>query len=173
MTPDRPDLVEPISDASLVTSLDLLDHEQGIRAAQTSTRGRALQTLHGSPDAPLHAMVNYIRRGSYIRPHRHWTQDGAVQKGESFVCHKGSGKIIFFDNSGNIIRIMPISAAKPEFILIPPQVYHTLVANSEMLIMIENKTGPYNPETDKSFHPAFPEEGSKEVEALMEEWLRL
>lgn len=145
-------------------------------AAKQSLRKRHLHLLHTSHAAFLHSMVNTFTKGTYAAPHRHFNYNkkgDLVQKGESFIALEGSGKIISFDDAGNIKEVIHLDAQLQSMCWIPSTVWHTVVPTTEVFIVFENKTGPWEEETDKSFHPNFPKEGADEASSFVLKWEQL
>jgi cupin fold WbuC family metalloprotein len=144
--------------------------------AKKSPRKRHLHLLHTSHEAFLHSMVNTFTKGTYAAPHRHYNYDkegSLVQKGESFIALEGKGKIISFDDAGNVMEVVRLDASLQSMCWIPSTVWHTVVPDSEVFMVFENKTGPWEETTDKCFHPKFPKEGEEASVALLNEWERL
>ncbi len=141
--------------------------------ADINFRKRTLQMLHSSHDAELHSMINVFKKGSYAAPHVHWIEkeDGRIiKKGESFLALEGEGKIILFDNEGNVVSVIGMNAKEQTMIWIPAGVWHTVVATSSYLIVFENKTGPWKEGEDKIFHPRFPGEGEAQGSSFVKAW---
>lgn len=142
-------------------------------AARTNNRKRTLQMLHPSHEAELHSMINVFTPGSYTAPHRHLIEliDGkTIRKGESFIALEGKGKIILFDDNGNVIRTIELDAAEQTMVWIPADVWHAVVCLSDAFIVFENKTGPWKEGEDKLFHSGFPAEGDESAALLVKEW---
>jgi cupin fold WbuC family metalloprotein len=136
------------------------------RAARENPRGREVLRLHASDDEPLQRMVNALRPGSYVQPHRHVTPE----KAEGFVILCGALGVVLFDEAGN--------ARESDFILldrergvhladIRPGVWHTIFALAPDTAVYEAKAGPYLPDSDKGFAPFAPAEGSPGAAAYL------
>jgi cupin fold WbuC family metalloprotein len=141
--------------------------------AKNSERKRHLVRLHTTDEAKLHSMINVFTKGSYVQPHRHWVKDEAGElttKGESFIALKGKGRIIQFDDDGNVIDLVDLDASQQDMLWIPENCWHTVLALSPVFIVFENKTGPWDAETDKAFHSSFPSENANNLEKYVEEW---
>lgn len=146
------------------------------KLALASPRKRHLHMLHTSHEAHLHTMINTFTKGTYARPHRHYAYDNSgnlVQKGESFVALRGSGKILSFDDAGNVVEVIRLDASLQSMCWIPSQVWHTVVPDSAIFTVYENKTGPWEEATDKCFHPLFPDENDQERLSFIEAWDKL
>jgi cupin fold WbuC family metalloprotein len=143
--------------------------------ADLSPRKRTLKKLHTSHDEELHTMINVLKKGTYIRPHKHsikthWGE--IIKKGESFLALEGEGKIILFDDDGSITETIPMKDTEKSMVWIPANVYHTIVALSDYFIIFENKTGPWKENEDKFFHINFPDENDIN-EHIVEEWRKM
>lgn len=159
-----------------ITYTDKQEFSNFNKKAKNSPRKRHLHMLHTSHEAFLHSMVNTFTKGTYATPHRHYNFDkkgDLVQKGESFIALEGKGKIISFDDAGNVKEVIWLDASLQSMCWIPSTVWHTVVPDSEVFIVFENKTGPWKESTDKSFHPKFPKEGEEASVAFLNEWKKL
>ena len=140
--------------------------------ADLSPRKRTLKKLHTSHKEELHTMINVLKKGTYIRPHKHYikTHSGEIiKKGESFLALEGEGKILLFDDEGALVEVIPMKDTEKSMVWIPANVYHTIVAQSDYLIIFENKTGPWKDNEDKFFHANFPDENYIN-EHIVKEW---
>jgi cupin fold WbuC family metalloprotein len=139
-------------------------------AANISNRKRTLLKLHTSHDEELHTMINVLKKGTYIQPHRHMiqTEDGkTIRKGESFLALEGEGNIILFDEPGKITDVIRLKESEKTMVWIPAEIYHTIVATTDYFIIFENKTGPWKEFEDKNFHTAFPSEEEHHEQFVM------
>lgn len=128
--------------------------------ATDNVRKRTLQTLHSTHAAELHTMINVFTRGSYTAPHLHRIvkEDGEIIRiGESFMALEGNGKIILFNEKGDIERVITMDATEQTMVWIPADVWHSVISISPYFIVFENKTGPWKEGEDKRFHPLFPQ----------------
>lgn len=140
--------------------------------ADKSPRKRALKKLHNSHDEELHTMINVLKKGTYIQPHNHYINlsDGSkIRKGESFLALEGKGKIILFDENGELQKVILMNAEEKTMVWVPAQQYHTIVALTDYFIIFENKTGPWKADEDKCFQSKFPDE-SINCEAIVQLW---
>lgn len=131
--------------------------------ASKSVRGRKHLNIHSSHQDFCQRFINAIGMDSYIRPHRH-TGSG---KRELLVALKGSFSLLTFDEHGNYINNVCFGSERyagrscPNVGLeIPPDVWHTVMANEENSILLEVKEGPYIAGEAKNFANWAPEEGS-------------
>lgn len=151
----------PSSPQDVVIESDAVFEELKAKAG-ASPRLREMKMLHNSHGATLHTMINTFKKGSYVPPHRHWienkTTEEVIQKGESFVALEGEGKIILFNDTGDMVKTIILKATEKTMVWIPAGVWHTILATTEFFIVFENKTGPWIEGADKEFHPNFPDE---------------
>jgi cupin fold WbuC family metalloprotein len=127
-----------------------------IAASRESPRRRMVLPLHKEPGAVLQRMLNALQPGSYVRPHRH-----APPRAESLVLLRGALRFVAFDDAGEIRRAVDLRGDADLGVDIEPGVYHTMFALAGDSVVFEVKTGPYDPDTDKTFATwAPPEEGA-------------
>ncbi|MBI5539998.1 MAG: cupin fold metalloprotein, WbuC family [Bacteroidia bacterium] len=145
------------------------------KEADKSPRKRALKKMHSSHDEELHTMINVLKKGTYIQPHNHFIKTNVgktIRKGESFLAIEGKGKIILFDNNGEILKVILMNAEEKTMVWVSAEQFHTIVALSEYFIIFENKTGPWKENEDKFFHAKFPDENESHEE-LIKHWEEL
>ncbi len=128
-----------------------------------SPRNRAHYNIHPTLDDPIQRLCISAGKGTYIRPHRH-TEEG---KFELFIILQGTATIIIFDKDGTVISRSELSEDKTRAVEIPPQEWHTLVVNSQSVLM-EFKPGPYAPLSDKDFANWAPEENAPNAKEFEE-----
>lgn len=131
---------------------DLLDRVS--EAAKASPRKRSIVRFH-EHDEYLQRMLNSIEPESYTRPHRHL--DPA--KPEAFVALRGSVLVIRFDDAGNPLEGVVVSANGPvRGIEVPAGAWHCLVSLQRGTVVFEVIQGPYDAATHKEFAPWAPPE---------------
>lgn len=116
-------------------------------------------------------MVNAVEPESYVRPHRHLRPD----KVEVFLCLRGRGALVTFDDGGAIQDVAILSADGDCWgAEVPPGTWHTLVSLEPGSVFYEVIEGPYDPDSHKKFAPWAPgeEEGQAYLEHLRERILR-
>ena len=109
--------------------------------ARTCPRRRARFCAHLSPDAAQHDMLIVSHRDTYVMPHRH------LSRSETFVVLEGSADILLFDEHGAVektVKMGPPASGRPFFYRMPPRQFHTLLIESELLVFLENTTGPFS-----------------------------
>ena len=80
-------------------STTLLD-ELAVKAT-SSPRRRVHHNLHTSPTDSLQRFIIVAVRGSYVRPHRHWT------KSELVTVIRGRFEMVLFDDGGHVTAQVP------------------------------------------------------------------
>lgn len=137
-----------------------------VERARQSPRRRINHNFHSGPADNPHRFLNVLLRGTYIRPHRHL----APPKSEGFVMLEGEVRVILFEDDGRLAAIHRLAANHPgvsPVIDLPPGVWHTVVAESEVAVCYEVKPGPWEPGTDKDFAAWAPPEGDPRVAAYL------
>jgi cupin fold WbuC family metalloprotein len=123
------------------------------RAAE-SPRGRARICAHLDPADGLHEMLIALRRGGYVRPHRH------VGREESFHAVDGEADVVIFDDMGGIEQVIPMGAGADDtriYRLNTPR-FHTVLVRTPCFIVHEVTRGPFDPD-GTVFAPWTPPEG--------------
>jgi cupin fold WbuC family metalloprotein len=137
-------------------STPLLD-ELAAKAA-SSPRRRAHHNLHTSASDSVQRFVVVALRGSYIRPHRHWTRSELV------TVIRGQLEMVLFDDGGHVTGRHVAGAGTPNIAYeLPEGTLHTLLPLTDGAAFLEVKEGPYDPATAAEFAPWAPEEGSPGV----------
>ena len=110
------------------------------RKAINNRRKRARLCAHKDTDDPVHEMIIVHARGNYIPPHKH------INKSESFHLIEGSVDLVFFDDEGEIIRVLSMgsdASGKIFYYRIPESVYHSLIVTSDVVVFHEVTKGPF------------------------------
>lgn len=122
--------------------------------AGRNRRKRARLCAHRNIDDALHEMLIVHKKGAYIRPHKH------LNKIESFHVIEGIGKVIVFDELGNITEIIQVQNSSSQAVFyyrISDASYHTLLISSDFLVFHETTNGPFKKD-DTIFAPWAPDE---------------
>jgi len=112
-------------------------------AVAASPKRRARINAHTDSTDPLHEMVIALRGDSYIRPHKH------PVKSESFHIIEGAVDIVIFDDEGEILRVVSLAERGRTgsfYYRMSKPYFHTLLINSELLIIHETTNGPFTKE---------------------------
>jgi cupin fold WbuC family metalloprotein len=141
-----------------------------ITASRQSPRRRIILPLHKDHSAPLQRMFNVVQPRSYLRPHRHATPP----KAENLLVWQGAIAFFEFEAQGQVARRWILRAGGPDFgVDIEPGVFHTFVALAPDTILLETKSGPYEPIQDQDFAPWAPPEGAPEAAGYLERLYQL
>jgi cupin fold WbuC family metalloprotein len=95
-----------------------------------------------------------LAKETYIRPHKH------LNKPESLHVLEGSADVVFFDDTGNIIKIISLSDPHSKsyfYYRIDEPIYHTFIINTDIFIFHETTQGPFK-KTDSINAPWSPVE---------------
>ena len=106
----------------------------------SSTKGRVRINLHPKNSDLLHEMMIVLSPNSYIRPHKH------PEKSEAFHLVYGKVDVVIFNQSGEILKIIPLAANDPSrgfYYRMSESTFHTLLVRSDILIVHEITNGPF------------------------------
>lgn len=143
-----------------------LIRELGAKAA-AAPRKRTNHNFHESLDDSVQRLVVVMKKGTYIRPHRH----AAENKWEFAVAVQGRMQVILLNDDGSLRERVELSPGGQTIGLeIPPEVWHTWLALEDDATFFECKRGPYHPEKTNVFAPWAPPEGEERV-AEYNQWL--
>ncbi|MDD5676957.1 MAG: WbuC family cupin fold metalloprotein [Kiritimatiellae bacterium] len=143
-----------------------LIRELGQKAA-AAPRKRTNHNFHESLDDPVQRLVVAMKKGTYIRPHRHATEN----KWEFAVAIQGRMQIMLLNDDGSLReRIDLAPGGRTIGLEIPSEAWHTWLALDEDAVFFECKRGPYHPEKTNVFAPWSPPEGDPRV-AEYSRWL--
>lgn len=124
------------------------------------TRRKRIRVLvHPGTSHSLHEMLVVYTKATYVRPNLHLGKD------ESLHILEGEADFVFFDENGSVIKVVQLSASDPAkdfFIRVPQGVFHTIVMNSEMLVIHEATPGPFLP-ADTLWAPWAPVDSDREA----------
>lgn len=129
--------------------------------AKVSARSRQHRNIHQSYQEPCQRLLNAIEPGSYIRPHRH----ASDPRSELLIAIRGLMGVVFFDDHGVITNALRLGTERYHDINpctaveIPPNTWHTVVALCTDCVLLEIKSGPFDPARPKDLAPWAPEEG--------------
>jgi cupin fold WbuC family metalloprotein len=149
---------------ALVTREEIALVKQG---AEAGPRGRMRLCAHRSVEDSLHEMLIALRRGTYIRPHKH------VAKVESAHVIEGSVDVVLFDETGavsDVIAMGAYSTGRTFYYRMDEPRFHTLLIRSELLIFHEVTNGPFR-RKETVFAPWSPEENDVDAAAAYLETL--
>ena len=129
--------------------------------AEASPRLRTICCFHDGDWEHCHRMLNALRVGTYVRPHRHADK----HQSEGFILLRGKLALLIFDDEGNVDMANSLVLSPADGIYgmdIPPLIWHTLVALEDSVIyeVKGHPNGGYVGERDKSFAHWAPSESS-------------
>jgi cupin fold WbuC family metalloprotein len=131
--------------------------------AQGAPRLRKNLNFHDNEAHPCQRLLNAIVPGSYVRPHRHLSEN----KEEFMMIVRGCLGVVFFDAEGNVTGKLKLEENGPvRAVSVPTGVFHTAVA-LEPTVIFEAKAGPYAPHLPTEVAPFAPAEGSVEVQEYL------
>jgi len=112
-----------------------------LKAEVPLTRRKRIRILiHPNTDHTLHEMLVVYTKATYVKPNLH------IGKDESLHIVEGEADFVFFDDRGDVIKVVQLSATdrtKDFFIRVPQGVFHTIVMRSAMLVIHEATPGPF------------------------------
>lgn len=138
-----------------IKSVDQAQIAKLIQVAEESKRKRTNYNLHPNLDDPVNRFFNVMLPGTYVRPHRHSTED----RWELFVIVHGEAIVVCFDDNGILLSrhtLNPDSASVA--IEIPANTWHSIAITQDKTVLFESKPGPYLAVNDKDFAQWAPKE---------------
>lgn len=134
------------------------------RKAQASPRLRTNHNLHEGPQAAIQRLAIKLRRGTYIRPHRH------PQRWELGLVLQGRMELVLFDDGGALAERVTMTPIQGTLALeLPAGIWHSYVCVSDAATFFEVKEGPYDPALSE-FAPWAPAEGDAGAAAYLD-WM--
>ena len=140
--------------------------------ASHSLRRRKHFNIHSSCQDSCQRFFNAIQINSYIHPHRHC----AAGNRELLVAIRGSFSLITFDDHGDFIQSFQFGTEQYAAELcpnvgveIPPNSWHTVLANQDDSILLEVKEGPFNPDEAKELASWASKEGSELAASFLDQ----
>ncbi len=131
-----------------------------IAKAAESPRLRSHFNLHATLDEGVHRLVMAGVKGTYIRPHRHFS----TQKYELFTILKGRGCVLTFNSRGVVTqRCELVAGGANTLVELAPDEWHTFFPLSNEVVVCEVKAGPYIPTPEEDFASWSPSEGEEEA----------
>lgn len=136
--------------------------------AKKNPRQREYCNIHLSYDEPCQRLFNAIEPGSYIRPHRHLSDP----KDEMLVAIRGLMALIIFDEQGFVDEFICFGSEKHGSdiavgVEVSAHIWHTVVALEPGSILLEVKSGPFNPNQPKDIASWAPDENSLGVQSYL------
>jgi len=110
--------------------------------------GKTRFCLHKNIQESLHEMIIVLRKGIYVRPHKH------KKKSESFHIIRGSFFVIIFDKNGKEIERILLSKkqSKSNFLCrLDRNIWHMVIPISDFVVFHETTKGPFVARDDSVF----------------------
>jgi cupin fold WbuC family metalloprotein len=124
------------------------------KKAVISPRLRTNHNLHEGPQAAVQRLVVKLRRGTYIRPHRH------RERWELGIVLQGRMDLVLFDDAGALIERLTLTPERDNLAVeLPAMTWHSYLCASPAATFLEVKEGPYDAATSSEFAPWAPVEG--------------
>jgi cupin fold WbuC family metalloprotein len=141
-----------------------------IAGAQRNPRKRQHKSIHESYEDPCQRLFNAIEPESYIRPHKHATDP----KDELLIAVHGLMVLVIFDEQGIVIDTVRFGAGKVSEgvsvgVEVPCNAWHTVIALEPRSVLLEVKSGPFDPNRPKDLAPWAPDEGTLEARDYLNE----
>lgn len=115
--------------------------------------------IHEGDNSPVHEMFILLKNGGYVRPHKH------LKKSESQYIMSGKVTLILFEESGSIkqrISLGDFSSNSPFYYRMPPGQYHSILVESEQVLIHEVIAGPID-SSDTVFAPWAPSSNENNI----------
>lgn len=132
--------------------------------ADASPRLRTNFNFHENAEALVQRLIIQLRRGTYIRPHRHYD----LNKWEMTLALSGAVDIILFEDDGRVRERIALSTDSDTLALeLPPETWHSYVPLTDHAAFFEVKEGPYDAARMTQFADWAPPEGDTGVAAYL------
>jgi cupin fold WbuC family metalloprotein len=147
-----------------MTPLSTLALDQIVEQARTGGRRRMHRNLHGSYSDPCQRFFNAIWRDSYIPPHRH----SHATDEETLIAVRGAFAAILFTSEGRIDTVVECGEGRSHVgTIVAVGQWHSVVALTEVVVILEIKAGPFDPDRAKEFASWAPPENSPDGPAYL------
>jgi len=136
--------------------------------AEASDRKRAHHNLHEALDEPVQRLCIALKKGTYVRPHHH----AQMNKWELMLALKGSLGLVIFDDDGVIVDKLTLTPGSPiSGLEMVPNTWHAVYPQTEDVVILEVKEGPYTPAQESDFAQWAPKEGDATVPEFLD-WIQ-
>ncbi len=137
---------------------------QLIKQASTVPRMRTNHNFHPESSDPIQRMIVALKKGTYIRPHRHLIE----KKWEFAIPLTGRMHVLIFDDKACLMEKYELAPEDDLMgIEIPCECFHTWLPITEEASFFEFKAGPYSPQFTNQFPDWAPQENSSEAPAFL------
>ena len=143
--------------------------------AKSSKRLRKHKNIHLVYEDPCQRLINAIDINSYIQPHRH----SLDPKAETLVALQGLFSLLIFNEAGMVIENTIFGTELYHsldiniFVEISAYTWHTVIALKPCSVLLEIKSGPFNPCASKELASWAPLEQAEEAGIYFEELKRI
>lgn len=136
--------------------------------AQVNPRKRQHRNLHESYGDPCQRLFNAIEVDSYIRPHRHATDP----REELLIAIRGAMVFVMFDDHGNVVDFVRFGLSKSSEkvaagVEVSAKTWHTVIVLEPGSVLLEVKSGPFDPCQPKDLAPWAPDEGGADAKLYL------
>ena len=107
---------------------------------EKSNKKKSRYCFHKNKNSKVQEMIICHKKDYYVRPHKH------LDKEESIFVVNGKAKAIFFDDNGNIKKIIELgnlNTNKAFYYKLNKKFFHTLIIESKYFIFHEVSKGPF------------------------------
>lgn len=116
-------------------------------------------------EEPVQRFLNAVEPGSYVRPHRHLDPP----KWEMFVCLRGRGAAVIFDDHGGIVEVHRLDPGQGGHgVEIPAGAWHSIISLASGSVFLEIKEGPFESKHAGVFAPWSPAPDDPAASAFLE-----
>ncbi len=128
--------------------------------AKKTINKRARVCVHQSITSKTNEMIIALKKGSYIRPHRH-----PYSKSESYHVIQGKMDVYIFSRSGKKLKVIHMGDYKSKlnfFYRMNKSYFHIPIAVSKWCVYHEVYSGPFKKNQDVKYAKWSPEENNKD-----------
>jgi cupin fold WbuC family metalloprotein len=136
-------------------------------AAKATERKRINLNIHESTEAAVQRLFLAVEPETYIRPHRH----PQAHKWELFVVLDGEMDLLLFNDLGDIVNRIALSATTTRAVEIPANTWHSYISKKSGTLALEIKEGAYLPSPEEDFLSMSPAENTDEAAAYLQ-WMK-
>ncbi len=114
--------------------------------------------MHHTNQDQTHEMLIVFHHDSFMPPHRH-----PRGKSESYHIVEGEMAVYFFDDSGNVIKVIEMAGGargKPFLYRLSGSIWHMPVPKSQWIVYHETYSGPFEKKNDVLFPEWGPDENN-------------
>lgn len=136
--------------------------------AKVSPRLCQHRNVHQSYQETSQRLFNAIEPGSYIRPHRHVSN----QREELLIAVRGVMAMVTFDDQCDMTNVLRFGTERHGDDMavgaeVSSSTWHTVIALETGCVLLEVKAGPFDPNQPKDLAPWAPEESSDAASAYL------